>query len=333
MSRLPSPHRRVPQPRVQGDGAFLAILAIIAGTYVLLIVAMLLADATFTTPGHLVAAFQSPNIRYAIKLSLISCTITMILSVWVAVPIGYLMSRYHFRGKSIVDTLLDVPIVLPPLVVGLSLLILFQMLGRFVAGGLLPLIIGVITFFLLYRRLRRVAVLVALVAAGAVLAWALATQSGQGLQAWIQQHIAARVTYAIPSVILAQFSVACAFSVHTMRVTFDQISPRSEQVAMTLGCSRSQAFWKVVLPEAGHGILTAGTIAWARSLGEFGPILVFAGATRLRTEVLSTTVFLELSVGRLESAVAVSLLMVIAAFAVLLVVRRFGRVDPLGREL
>jgi len=72
------------------------------------------------------------------------------------------------------------------------------------------------------------------------------------------------VTYAIPSVILAQFAVACAFAVRTMLVTFDQISPRCEQVALTLGCNRSQAFWRVALPEARRGVLTAATLAWAR---------------------------------------------------------------------
>jgi molybdate transport system permease protein len=109
-----------------------------------------------------------------------------------------------------------------------------------------------------------------------------------------------------------------------MRVTFDQISPRTEWVAMTLGCNRSQAFWRVVLPQAGRGALTALTVSWARSLGEFGPILVFSGATRFRTEVLSTTVFLELSVGNLNAAVAVSLLMVLVALVVLGIVRLFG---------
>ena len=91
------------------------------------------------------------------------------------------------------------------------------------------------------------------------------------------------ITYAIPAVILAQFSVACAFAVRTMRVSFDQISPRREQVARTLGCTRGQAFWRVVLPEARGGMVTAATVSWARALGEFGPILVFAGATRMRT--------------------------------------------------
>jgi molybdate transport system permease protein len=132
------------------------------------------------------------------------------------------------------------------------------------------------------------------------------------------------VTFAVPSVVLAQFTVACAFAVRTMRVAFDQISPRSEHVALTLGCSRSQAFWMVVLPEARRGVFTAATLAWARALGEFGPILVFSGATRLRTEVLPTSVFLELSIGNIEAAAAVSLVMVLVALLVLIVARMFG---------
>jgi molybdate transport system permease protein len=71
-------------------------------------------------------------------------------------------------------------------------------------------------------------------------------------------------------------------------------------------------------------LITAATVAWARALGEFGPIMVFAGATRMRTEVLSTSVFLELSVGELQSAVAVSLLMVGLAVVVLVILRLLG---------
>jgi molybdate transport system permease protein len=80
----------------------------------------------------------------------------------------------------------------------------------------------------------------------------------------------------------------------------------------------------VVLPEARRGIFTAATLAWARSLGEFGPLLIFAGATRNKTEVLSTTVFLELSIGDLEAAVAVSLIMIAAAVSVLVITRMWG---------
>ena len=58
--------------------------------------------------------------------------------------------------------------------------------------------------------------------------------------------------------------------------------------------------------------------------GEFGPVLVFSGTTRGYTEVLPTTVFLELSTYSLEGAVAVSVLMVVVALVVLLIVRVYG---------
>lgn len=266
-------------PAVGSDLPFYLGFGILGATYLLLVLGMLAADASYTSPGHLWSALQSREIRYAIRLSLVSCTLTAILSVWVALPIGYLLSRVRFPGRALVDAILDIPIVLPPLVIGLSLLILFQ------------------------------------------------TPPGRALQRWIP------VTYEVPSIVIAQFSVACAFAVRTLRATFDQIPLRQEQVALTLGCTRGQAFWMVVFPEARRGILTAATLAWARALGEFGPILIFSGATRMRTEVLPTTVFLELSVGNLEAAVAVSLLMVVAAVAVLLVIRMFGLERALGRPL
>lgn len=257
-------------PGHASDWPFYAGLGVLGGIYVMLIVAMLVGDASFTTPAQIWQVLGSKEIRYATKLSLISCSLTTLLSLWIGVPLGYLISRGRFPGRTLLDALLDIPIVLPPLVIGLSLLILFQ------------------------------------------------TSPGRALQRMVP------ITYAIPSVIVAQFAVACAFAVRTMRVTFDQINPRGEQVALTLGCTQSQAFWLVTLPEARRGVLTAGTLAWARALGEFGPILVFSGATRMKTEVLSTTVFLELSIGNLQAAVAVSLIMIIAAVVVLAVVRRFG---------
>jgi molybdate transport system permease protein len=289
LSSTQSPPTAAATRRLGSDVPFILAISLIGGFYICLILAMLLADVMFLSPvvtrgtvihhplwsirqmlGNAIAPLQSPEIRYAMKLSLISCSITALLSLYVAVPLGYLLSRFEFPLKGLVDVVLDIPIVLPPLVIGLSLLILFQ------------------------------------------------TTIGHAIEKFVP------MTYAIPGVILAQFSVACAFAVRTMRITFDQLNPRAEQVAMTLGCSRFQAFWRVTLPETRRGILTAGTLAWARALGEFGPILVFSGATRMRTEVLPTSVFLELSVGNIEAAVGVSLLMVVAAVAVLLIVRFAG---------
>lgn len=251
------------------DRPFVVGLALLGGLYVVLIVALVVADAAYLKPSVAWQTLSSPEIRYAVKLSLIATTASAVLSLVVAVPLGYLMSRYEFRGKRLLDAVIDVPIVLPPIVVGMSLLILFR---------------------------------------------------------WSDN-----IPYSKASVVIAQFAVAGAFAVRTMRVTFDQLGPRSEQVAMTLGCTRAQAFGRVVLPEARHGMIAAFTLAWARSLGEFGPVLVFSGATRMRTEVLSTSVYLEYSIGRLEGAVAISLLMVAVSIAVLIVLRLYGTGPMPGR--
>ncbi|MDB4750023.1 ABC transporter permease [Rubripirellula sp.] len=263
--------------RRRSDLPFFLVMSGISSCFILLIVLLLAADLMFTSFEDFRAAVMKPEIQSAFRLTILSCTIAALLSIWVATPLGYLLSRYRFPGRLLIDTIVDIPIVLPPLVLGLSLLILFH----------LPI-------------------------------------GGWELEAWLRDDIGFPVTYRWPAVILAQFSVSCAFAVRTMRVTFDQINPRAEDVARTLGCTRGQAFLQIALPQSWRGMIAATTIAWARALGEFGPILVFAGATRMRTEVLSTTVFLELSIGQLNAAVAVSLLMVVMAVVVLVVLRVLG---------
>ena len=266
-----------PLSRHRSDAPFFLIMGGLSASFIVLIVLLLAAGLMHTSFAEFKAAILKPEIQAAFRLTLLSCTAAALLSVWVGTPLGYILSRYRFPGRAIIDTLVDIPIVLPPLVLGLSLLILFHLkIGD----------------------------------------WQL--------EGWLRDTVGFPVTYRWPAVVLAQFSVACAFAVRTMRVTFDQISPRTEDVARTLGCTRGQAFVQIALPQASRGIIAAGTIAWARALGEFGPILVFAGATRMRTEVLSTTVFLELSIGNLDAAVAVSLLMVMMAVVVLLILRALG---------
>lgn len=250
--------------------AFWITLSLICAAYLLFWVFMLGSTATYTSPVDIWNVLMSREIRYATGLSLITCTIAALASVVLAVPIGYLMSRARFPGRSVIDAALDIPIVLPPMVVGLCLLIFFQ------------------------------------------------TRFGNAIEQVIP------FTYTVAGVVLAQFVIAAAFAIRTMRGVFDHLPSRPEDVAMTLGCTRWQAVWHVTLPAARRGMFAAGSVAWARSLGEFGPVLVFAGATRMKTEVLPTSVWLAWSVGELEQGVAVSLLMIALSMAVLIGIRLTG---------
>jgi molybdate transport system permease protein len=95
-------------------------------------------------------------------------------------------------------------------------------------------------------------------------------------------------------------------------------------VALTLGCTRVGAFLRVAVPLAGNGIVAGGILAWARAFGIFGPLMIFVGSFRGRTEVLSTTIYLEQSIGNLETALAVALLLIGVAMLALTTIRLVG---------
>ena len=84
------------------------------------------------------------------------------------------------------------------------------------------------------------------------------------------------------------------------------------------------------MPASKQGLLASAAMAWARAFGEFGPVLVFAGSFRGRTEVLPVSIYLELNSGNVAGAAAISLLMIAIAAIVLLLVRVVAR-DRSGR--
>ena len=255
------------------DRGFWALLGVLAGSYLVLILAMLGADAWWLATESDFGSI-SPERRgeliAAVKLTLITCTIAAFISLLIGVPCGYLLSRVRFPGRAFVEAVIDIPFVLPPLVVGLSLLLLLRLK--------IPAL-GIDLTGLLYN---------------------------------------------VPAIIIAMVAVAAAMAVRTMRTTFDFLPARPEAVAMVLGCSRAEAFTRVTLPMARRGMVTAYTLAWAKSMGEFGPITVVAGTIAGRTEVMSTSVFAAISVGELNAALAISLLMILIAGAVMLAVRLIG---------
>jgi len=277
------------------DRSFKVCLFAVTATYLIFILLLvgsnllyMVTDSEWSSwrENPIFKALAQEEIRNSIILSLITCTLSAFFSIAIAIPMGYFLKGKQFPGRALLDAILDIPIVLPPLVIGLSLLILFQFPPFTLAlANFLPFVDD-------------------------------PTLTANAL-----------IVYQVPAVVIAQTTVASAFAIATLKGTFEQIDPRCEQVALTLGCSRFQAFSRVVLPEAAPGVITAWTLSWARSLGEFGPLLIFAGATRNKTEVLSTTVFLEMTIGNLEGAVAVSLLMILLSVLVLVVTRVWGKLE------
>ena len=278
-----------------GFAAAVALLLLVDLGYILVFLAR--SPAEITAPfwseilggSTLGAVLRGPTVQ-ELLLSLVSATVTTGLALVVAVPAGYALSRYRIPGKMVVDTFVDAAIVLPPLIMGVSLLVLFSALRRFgealgPEGRPNPLVAAVYGFFV-YQR---------------------------------------------PGIVLAQFLVGTALAIRAMRAAFDAADRRVEDVALTLGCSRFGAFWRAALPQTWSGVLAGGVMCWSYSVGLFAPVQIFAGAIEGRTRVLPTRTFLEITVGHLELALALTLLMAFIAMVVLMVLK-FALRRPAGPE-
>lgn len=104
-------------------------LALLSLPLVLFLALPLLAILLRTPPGLLLSNLQQPAVMQAIGLSFATTTITTLLTILMGTPLAYLLARYNFRGRALIDTLIDAPIVLPPAVAGVGLLLAFGRRG------------------------------------------------------------------------------------------------------------------------------------------------------------------------------------------------------------
>lgn len=237
--------------------------------FVIFILAYLVALFAYTDLKSFWEALTSREVLLAVQLSLVTASISTLLSVAFAVPSAYFLSRVDFKGKSALDTFLDIPTVLPPVALGLALLV------------------------------------------------ALSTPVGRS----IQEH-GVRFVFERPGIILAQFAVVSSYTLRMMRGTFESISPRFERVARTLGATSWQSFFRVAIPLARPGLVSAVVLTWAKAMGEFGATLTLAGAVKEKTEVLSIAIWLNLALVDLPRAIAVVFVLIAVSAAAILLLRR-----------
>jgi len=238
------------------------------------ILSLVICIVTHTNQHILLTSIASREIRFAIKLSLLTSIISTLMCIMVSIPASYALARYNFLGKTLINTIVDLPLALPPLVAGVGLLLLFGTtpFGNWLADAGLKFIF---------------------------------TPLG---------------------IIIAQFAVNISFMLRIMRSTFEGISPRYEYVAQTLGCTPMQAFLRTTLPMSKNGLLAGGVITWSKGIGEFGAALMVAGATRMKTETLPISLYLNMSCGDLDLAIAAATILIIISFISLYIFERRGSI-------
>jgi molybdate transport system permease protein len=247
--------------RVAMSAAVATLLCILAFPLISLLVRL--------SPGELAHQLGQPVVLDALRLSLETSVATTVLVVLLGLPVAYLLATQQFRGKRIVQTLVEIPIVLPPTVAGVGLLLAFGRAG--LAGGAL-------------------------------------------------KALGIELPFTTLAVVVAQLFVSTPFFISAATAGIASVERRYTEAAATLGAGPAFGFFRVLLPLALPSVLAGAAMSWARSLGEFGATITFAGNLAGRTQTMPLAVYIALQ-NDLSAAVALSVLLVILSFTILLGLR------------
>lgn len=132
------------------------------------------------------------------------------------------------------------------------------------------------------------------------------------------QSIGLDFVFTVKGIVLAQVFVNISFSIKMLKTSIDGSSSKMEFVARTLGCNRFKCFYKVTLPLIKKDILSTLIITFSRALGEFGAVMLLVGTTRMRTEILPTSIYLNVSTGDMDIAIGVATILIIISMLTIL---------------
>jgi molybdate transport system permease protein len=200
-----------------------------------------------------------------VALTLRTAALSTMLIVPPAIAVSWLLARRNWRGKSLVETLVALPLVMPPVATGL---ILLELLGRRGPIG-----------------------------------------------GWLHRTLNVDIVFTWRAVVAAMMVMSFPLLVRAARVAFEEVNPRYEQIAQTLGATNARVFATITLPLAARGIISGMLLAFARAIGEFGATILVAGNIPGRTQTLSLAIYNFVQLGRDADAFRLLGFAVVIAFA------------------
>lgn len=125
--------------------------------------------------------------------------------------------------------------------------------------------------------------------------------------------------YTTSGVILAQFFVNLPYTLKTFSALFETIDQDLIFAGRNLGLTDFEVFWHIVLPLLKKQILCIWLICFSRALGEFGACMMLVGVTRMKTETLATSIFLNMTTGEFDVASGVCIMLMSISLAVMII--------------
>ena len=225
---------------------------------------------TATMPwSNFVETVTSPRVVASYKLSFGASFLAAAIDSVFGFVIAWVLARYRFPGRRIMDALVDLPFALPTAVAGISLTTLYAPNG-----------------------------------------WL-----GQYLVPW-----GINVAFTRLGVLVALMFIGLPFIVRSVQPVLEDLGSDVEEAAESLSATPLQTFLRVILPTLMPSLLTGFTLAFARALGEYGSVVFISGNMPMKTEITSLLIISKLEQYDYAGATAIALVMLVASFALLLII-------------
>ncbi|MBF8281891.1 MAG: Sulfate ABC transporter permease subunit [Anaerolineales bacterium] len=232
--------------------------------------------------GGLWQSILSPIAWHALKLTLWTAAVTAIINTVMGMLTAYVLVRYSFPGKALLNGLVDLPLAIPTLVTGVMLVVLY---GPQTALG-----------------------------------------------SWLAREFGWRIIFAPPGIILALLFITFPFVVRAVQPVLQSLDREQEEAAATLGAGPWTIFRRVTLPALWLPLTTGTLLSFARAIGEFGAIVIVAGNIPLRSQTAAVYVLGEVESENRLGASAMSVVMLMLAFGLILLVDWLQRGRQTSRD-
>ena len=227
--------------------------------------AAFLKTATMTGPAFW-DAVTSPRVLASYRLSFGASLAAALINAVFGLVVCWVLVRYDFPFKRLIDALVDLPFALPTAVAGIALTALYAQNG------------------------------------------------------WIGRWLPFKVSFTPLGVWVALVFIGLPFVVRTLQPVLEDAQKELEEAAATLGANRWQTFRHVLFPIISPALLTGFTLAFARALGEYGSVIFIAGNMPMVSEITPLLIITKLEQYDYPGATAIAVVMLVAAFGLLLVV-------------
>lgn len=241
--------------------------------YLSLVVLIPLSALVFKSAGfsgkEFVEAVAAPRVVASYKITFGAALVAACINALFGILVAWVLVRYPFPGKRLLDALVDLPFALPTAVAGITLATVYS------ANG------------------------------------------------WVGRHLeklGIKVAFTPLGIIVAMTFIGLPFVVRTVQPVIQEVDAEIEEASACLGANRLQTFRKVILPLLTPSVLTGFALAFARGVGEYGSIIFIAGNVPMVSEITPLIIITKLEQYDYRGAAAVATIMMLASFAMLLVI-------------